>query len=190
MAGYIIEEQFYGASFGARDIMYNDYERCTFADCDFSACNFTGVAFIDCTFTRCNFNEAKINYVGLRNAFFDGCNFTGVNFAMVDALLLGIEFKSCRLDYAKFYTLKIKGTVFTDCSLIAADFMSADLTGALFDGCDLHKAVFLDTIAIRADFTTSYNYAMDPERNKLRRARFSKEGLKGLLEKHEIVVAD
>lgn len=190
MAGYIIEEQFYGTAFGTTAISYKDYERCTFADCDFSACDFTGVAFIDCTFTRCNFNEAKINYVGLRNVFFDGCNFTGVNFAMVDALLMAIEFKGCKLDYTKFYTLKLKGTVFTGCSLIAADFMSADLTEAVFDDCNLHKAVFHDTVALRADFTTSYNYAMDPERNKLRRARFSKEGLKGLLEKHEIVVVD
>ncbi|WP_294819700.1 pentapeptide repeat-containing protein [uncultured Flavobacterium sp.] len=188
MENYVIDQQVTGKIYSTEDIMYKDFERCTFMQCDFSACNFTGVAFIDCNFTSCNFSEAKINYIGLRGAFFDNCNFTGVNFSMADPLLFGVEFKNCRLDYAKFYTLKIKGTVFTDCSIIAADFMQTDMTEALFDNCNLHKSVFDGTIAQRADFSTSYNFSIDPERNKLRRARFSQEGLKGLLEKYEIVV--
>ncbi|MGQ3087214.1 pentapeptide repeat-containing protein [Flavobacterium sp.] len=68
--------------------------------------------------------------------------------------------------------------------------MNTDLTGVLFDNCNLHKAVFVDSIANKADFSTSYNFSIDPERNKLRRARFSQDGLKGLLEKYEIVVVD
>ncbi|MCW4469852.1 pentapeptide repeat-containing protein [Flavobacterium sp. MFBS3-15] len=190
MENYIIDQQITGKIYNQDDIMYKDFERCTFTQCDFTACNFTGVAFIDCNFISCNFSEAKINYVGLRGAFFDNCNFTGVNFSMVDKLFFSIEFKNSTLDYAKFYTLKIKGTIFTDCSLIAVDFMSTDLTEVLFDNCNLHKAVFHDSIAQKADFTTSYNYSIDPERNKLRRARFSQEGLKGLLEKYEIVVVE
>ena len=185
---YIIGKETTGKIYSQEDLMYKDFERCTFTQCDFTQCNFTGVAFIDCNFISCNFSEAKINYVGLRTTFFDNCNFTGVNFSMVDPLLFSVEFKNCRLDYTKFYTLKIKRTVFTDCSLIAADFMQTDLTEVLFDNCNLHKSVFHDSIAAGADFTTSYNFSIDPERNKLRRARFSPEGLKGLLEKYEIVV--
>lgn len=190
MENYIIDQQITGKIYNPEDIMYKDFERCTFTQCDFTACNFTGVAFIDCNFISCNFSEAKINYVGLRGIFFDNCNFTGVNFSMVDKLFFSVEFKNCRLDYAKFYTLAIKTTLFTDCSLIAVDFMNTDLTGVLFDNCNLHKAVFVDSIANKADFTTSYNFSIDPERNKLRRARFSQEGLKGLLEKYEIIVVE
>lgn len=80
--------------------------------------------------------------------------------------------------------------MFTDCSIIAADFMNTDLSEVMFDNCNLHKSVFHDSIAQRADFTTSYNFSIDPERNKLRRARFSPDGLKGLLEKYEIVVVE
>ena len=107
---------------------------------------------------------------------------------MVDTLLFKFEFKDCILDYAKFYTLNIKGTIFTGCRLIAVDFMSADLTDVVFDNCDMHKSYFMDTIAYKTDFTTSYNYSIDPEKNKLKKAIFSKEGLKGLLAKYEIVV--
>ncbi|HYD91021.1 MAG TPA: pentapeptide repeat-containing protein [Flavobacterium sp.] len=187
-SNYIIGEEFTNKIYSHDEIMYKDFERCTFVGCDLTQCNYTGTAFIDCTFIGCNFSEAKVNYVSLRGVLFNNCNFTGVNFSMVDTLLFSAEFKDCILNYAKFYTLKIKGTIFTDCSLTAADFMSTDMTGAMFDNCDLHKAVFIDTIANGTDFTTSYNYTIDPERNKLRRARFSQDGLRGLLEKYDIIV--
>jgi uncharacterized protein YjbI with pentapeptide repeats len=77
---------------------------------------------------------------------------------------------------------------FINCSLIAADFMSSDLTEVLFDNCNLRRAVFIDTIANKADFSTSYDYSFDPEKNKIKKAIFSMEGLKGLLEKYDIVV--
>lgn len=185
---YLIAKEYTDAVFSDESIMYKDFEHCSFTNCDFSTANFTGVAFIDCTFTGCNFYEAKINYVAFRGALFTDCDFNGVNFSMVDPLLFEIEFKDCLLDYAKFYTLKIKGTTFTNCSLIAVDFMSTDLTGVMFDNCNLHKAVFIDSIANKADFTTSYNFSIDPERNKLKKAMFSQSGLKGLLDKYDIIV--
>jgi hypothetical protein len=52
----------------------------------------------------------------------------------------------------------------------------------------LRRAVFIDTIANKADFSTSYDYAFDPEKNKIKKAIFSTDGLKGLLEKYDIVV--
>lgn len=187
-ANYIIAQEFSHKIYAEDEIMYRDFERCTFTNCDFTQCDYLAVAFIDCVFINCNFTEAKINYVSLRDVVFTGCNFTGVNFAMVDTLLFKFEFKECILDYTKFYTLKMRGTLFTDCSLIAADFMNADITDAVFDNCDFHKSVFIDTIANKVDFTTSYNFTIDPEKNKLKKAKFSQAGLKGLLTKYDIVV--
>jgi len=183
-----IKNQHFSTVFTPEALMYADFENCIFDRCDFSNCNFTGVAFIDCIFNDCNFASAKINYVGLRGAAFNNCDFSDVNFAMVDPLLFDISFTGCNLDYTKFYTLKLPRTIFTDCSIVASDFMSSDLTDAIFDNCNLHKSTFIDTIAVRADFSSSFNYAMDPERNKLKKAIFSKDGLIGLLSKYEIVV--
>jgi uncharacterized protein YjbI with pentapeptide repeats len=185
---YIIGKEIDSKKYDIDGIMYKDFERCTFKGCDFTQCDFLGVAFTDCIFVSCNFSEAKINYVSLRDALFTDCNFSGVNFSMVDSLLFSVAFKDCILDYTKFYTLKIKGTVFSNCSLTAADFMSTDLTGVVFDNCNLHKSVFVDAIANKADFTTSYNFTIDPEKNQLRKAKFSQAGLKGLLEKYDIIV--
>jgi len=82
------------------------------------------------------------------------------------------------------------GTSFTNCSMIAIDFMNTDLTNVLFENCNLHKAVFQNTIANKADFTTSYNFSIDPEKNKIKKASFSLAGLKGLVEKHELVIRE
>lgn len=175
-------------NYAPSEIMYTDFESCIFTRCDFTQCDFTGVVFIDCVFIDCNFYGARINYVAFRDVSFRNCDFSEVNWAMVDPLLFIVSFTGCRMDYAKFYTLKLKGTLFANSSFIAADFMNADLTDVVFDNCNLHKAVFIDTVANKADFTTSFNYTIDPERNKLKKASFSKDGLAGLLSKYDLVI--
>lgn len=185
---YIHDKEFSGIDFDEPSIKFRDFENCTFTDCDFRDCLFQTVSFIDCNFVGCNFADTKINYVSLRGVFFTKCNFTNVNFAMTDQVIFDFGFKDCLLDYAKFYALKLKKMQFINCSLVAADFMGCDLTEAVFDFCNLRHAVFIDTIAEKADFTTSYDFVIDPEQNKLKKARFSVEGLKGLLAKYDIVV--
>lgn len=185
---YILDQEFKGQIFDDTNTQYKDFENCTFHDCDFTGCSFQTVTFIDCTFFNCNFRETKINYVSLRGVFFTGCDFTNVNFAMTDQVIYEFHFRDCLLDYAKFYALKLKKMQFINCSLIAADFMGSDLTEVLFDNCNLRRAVFIDTVANKADFSTSYDYSINPEKNKLKKAVFATEGLKGLLEKYDIVV--
>lgn len=167
---------------------HTDFEGCVFNHCTFTDGTFVGVTFIDCTFNNCNFNNAKINYVAFRTVSFNKCKIKEVNFAMCDKLIFEIHFKDCILDFSKFYTLKIKGTTFINCSIIAVDFMATDLTEVLFDHCDLYRSEFDKAIANKADFSTSYNYIIDPEKTKIKKAIFSMEGLKGLLAKHDIVV--
>jgi len=185
---YIHDKEFKGITFDELAIKFKDYENCTFTNCDFRNCLFQTVTFIDCNFFDCNFADTKINYVSLRDVFFTKCNFTNVNFAMTDQVIFDFGFKDCLLDYAKFYKLKLKKMQFINCSMVAVDFMASDLTEVTFDNCNLRHAVFIDTIANKADFSTSYDFVIDPEKNKLKKAQFSVEGLKGLLMKYDIVV--
>jgi uncharacterized protein YjbI with pentapeptide repeats len=185
---YILDQEFRNEILDDNNTKYKDFENCNFYNCDFRDCTFKTITFIDCNFFDCNFQDTKINYVSLRGVFFNKCNFTNVNFAMTDQVIYEFHFTDCLLDYAKFYALKMKKMKFINCSLIAADFMSSDLTEVLFDNCNLRRAVFIDTIANKADFSTSYDYSFDPEKNKIKKAVFSMEGLKGLLEKYDIVV--
>ena len=70
--------------------------------------------------------------------------------------------------------------------MIEVDFTESDLTGALFKECDLEKAIFQRSILENADLKTSYNFTIDPEKNRLKKAKFSKENIRGLLEKYNI----
>ena len=72
--------------------------------------------------------------------------------------------------------------------MIAMDFMNADMTKVYFENCDLYQAVFEKTILNQADFSSSKNYSFNPEKNKVKKAIFSKDGLAGLLKSHDIVV--
>lgn len=54
----------------------------------------------------------------------------------------------------------------------------------------LEKTVFIDTILHKTDFYTSYGYTIDLEKNKVKKALFSTDGLKGLLEKYDLVIKD
>lgn len=66
------------------------------------------------------------------------------------------------------------------------DFSEADLTAAIFENCDLQGATFDKTILERADFRTARNYSIDPEANSIRKAKFTLEGVTGLLNKYNI----
>ncbi len=68
------------------------------------------------------------------------------------------------------------------------DFQKRILSGAVFSNCDLQGARFEQCNLEKADFSTSYNYSIDPESNRLRNARFSLNGVSGLLDKYGIIV--
>jgi len=107
---------------------------------------------------------------------------------MIDRFIFEIHFTDCILDFSKFYALKMKGASFINSSIVAVDFMETDLSEVVFENCDLYRSEFDKAIAIKTNFKTSYNYTINPERTKIRKAMFSIEGLKGLLFKHDIIV--
>jgi len=83
---------------------------------------------------------------------------------------------------------KIEKVTYEDCSFINCVFTGADLTSAVFDNCDLSGAMFEQTIIEKADFSTAFNYTLDPENNRIKKAKFSQSGLAGLLTKYDILI--
>lgn len=188
MPEYFLDIKYENKTYTVEELNFKEFECCIFLNCNFSDCNFIDVTFIDCIFNDCIFSGVKINHVALRTVFFNRCEIKDVNFAMCNKLIFEVHFKDCILDFSKFYTLKIKGTSFTNCSLVAIDFMSTDLTEVIFENCDLYRSEFAKAIANKANFKTSYNYTIDPEKTKIKKAIFALEGIKGLLFKHDILV--
>jgi uncharacterized protein YjbI with pentapeptide repeats len=102
---------------------------------------------------------------------------------------LSLKFERCILDNASFYKLKLKGITFKDSKLTETDFTECDLTRAVFADCDLKNAAFDHTNLEQADFRSAKNYTIDPENNKLRKAKFSLHQVGGLLQKYQIEIS-
>jgi uncharacterized protein YjbI with pentapeptide repeats len=85
--------------------------------------------------------------------------------------------------------MRIKKSIFSNSQLQEVDFTEADLTGSVFDQCNLQQAIFYQTIIEKTDFRTSYNYGIDPEINRISKAKFSLSSISGLLNKYDIEIA-
>ncbi|MPM49119.1 hypothetical protein SDC9_95847 [bioreactor metagenome] len=82
----------------------------------------------------------------------------------------------------------MKRTIFEDCILSEVDFSDAILAESSFLNCDLNGSIFNNTNLEKADFRTSFNYSIDPTVNRIKKAKFSIEGSKGLLDKFDIEI--
>lgn len=110
----------------------------------------------------------------------------GLHFDTCSEFGLSFSFDTCQLNHSSFYKTKLKKTVFKNSQLQDTDFAETDLTSAMFDNCNLIQATFDNTILEKADFRTSYNYSLDPEINRIKKAKFSISGISGLLDKYDI----
>jgi uncharacterized protein YjbI with pentapeptide repeats len=61
------------------------------------------------------------------------------------------------------------------------DFSGTDLTDSTFDNCDFSGAIFDLANLKNVNFRTSFNFSIDPSRNQITNAKFSKENCLGLL---------
>ncbi len=185
---YTENQRFENIDFTQQAPVKGSYEGCTFVSCNFSAADLGGLNFVDCEFTACNLSNCKVVKTGLRQCRFVQCKLLGLRFDTCNDFLFVVSFDKCRLDFASFFKVKLKGTIFKDCSLREVDFAQADLTSAVLGNCDLKDATFGATNLERADFRTAFNYSINPTENKLKQAKFSALGLAGLLDGYDIIV--
>lgn len=164
------------------------FDGCEFLNSDLSYANLFQSTFIDCRFENCNLSLVKIASTGFQNVVFEGCKLSGVNFGHANTFGFSVSFHKCLLEYAVFYNTNLKGTNFTDCILTEADFTEANLTVACFNQCDLSRAIFMHSNLSNANFTSAYNFDIDPENNTLTKARFSADSLAGLLGKYRLII--
>ncbi|MDP4220222.1 MAG: pentapeptide repeat-containing protein [Bacteroidota bacterium] len=188
MREYFENRSFENVDFTLSQPAIADYEQCRFLRCNFTEVLLRELSFIECTFTGCNLSNAKVESASFRDARFLGCKLTGVDFSTSNPSMIALDFEDCIMDYVSFARLHLKKTEFRNCSLIRAFFDDADLTASKFTGCNLENAVFGKTNLEKADFSTAYNYIIDPENNRIRKAQFSSSGIAGLLVKYDIVI--
>jgi fluoroquinolone resistance protein len=185
---YEVNKTFDKINFEEIPLQKGEYENCTFNNCNFSNSNLSEIKFVDCIFNDCNLSNSKLMNTLFRDVKFKGCKMLGLGFDKCSDFGLSFIFDNCTLDHSTFFKKKIKQTLFRNSQLAETDFTDCDLSGSLFDNCVLTNARFEKTILEKADFSTSHHYSIDPEINKIKKAKFSLSQLPGLLEKYDIVI--
>ena len=161
---------------------------CSFERCDFTESDLGGVAFVDCTFKGCNLSMADLDGVRLQDTSFENCKLVGLDFGKCSEFAFSVDFKGCNLDFASFEDLHLQETDFSGCSLKQANFAEADLSEANLADCDLSGAIFARTNLESTDLRGARNLAIDPELNRLAKAKISRSSLDGLLHKYELEI--
>ena len=187
---FIQDQTFDKLNFAQEPLNKAEYENCTFTNCNFEETNLTEFKFIDCEFLDCNWSLAMLHGTVLRDVKFKGCKMLGLQFETCNDFGLSFSFENCQLNHSTFFQMNIKKTIFRNCQLREIDFSESNLTNVIFDDCDLAQAIFVNTVLERADFRTAYNYSIDPENNRLKKAKFSILGISGLLDKYDIVIQE
>lgn len=183
---YHREKTFKGKDFSGSKRLEADFEACVFENCNFLEADFTLMDFIDCQFIDCNLSLAIVNGTLFQDTTFKECKAMGIRFENCNKFGLTVSFESCALDNSSFYEVKMPGTTFKNCQLKHVDFTKADLQSVNFEGSNLEAAVFEGTLLGKADFRAADNFAIDPERNSIREAKFLKENLSGLVLKYRL----
>lgn len=166
----------------------NEFENCSFVNCKMSDLDLSGHTFLECEFIGCDLSNSKLKETSFKDVRFHDCKLLGLLFNSCSELLLSFTFINCQMNLTSFHLLKIKGIEFIECNLTEADFSDADLTKVKFNNCDLSRAIFNYTNLEGADFRTSYNFSIDPELNKMKKAKFSLNNATGLLDKYNIII--
>ena len=156
--------------------LQSEYEGCEFLNCHFSTTDLSNITFIECKFDQCDLSNATLKQTAFKDVGFENCKLLGLQFDDCNKFLLEMSFSNCQLDFSSFYGLKLKGTRFKSCKLQEVDFSK------------LAGAIFYRTMLEKADFRGASDYTIDPEENKIKRARFSNPDVIGLLSKYDIQI--
>ncbi len=185
---YTEGKSFNKADFTLQNLKRGDYENCTFISCDFSGANMSEIKFLACVFESCNLSNAILAKTSFQDVIFTNCKMLGLHFENCSDFGLSFQFEGCILDHSCFYRKKIRGTIFRNTKLTEVDFTETDLAASVMEGCELAGATFDHTNLEKADLRSSVNYSINPETNRIRKAKFSRDGIPGLLDKYDIFI--
>jgi len=185
---YFKEKKFDGINYTQEKLEKGEYEKCIFDNCIFSKVNLIDFNFVDCEFKICDLSMAKVLNTAFRDVKFTGCKLFGLHFEDCNKFVFAVVFDGCRLNLSSFYKLSLKNITFKDCNLKDVDFTESNLSGMIFENCNLTGAIFENSNLEKADFRTSVNFSINPENNRVNKAKFTFAGALGLLDKYNIVI--
>jgi len=143
---------------------------------------------------ECNLSLADISGSAFPETRFEQSKLLGINWAVADWSSAGFAkldgFFDCVLNHGIFIGLDLKGIQIKNCTVHEADFRGANLTQAVFSGTDLAKSLFHETNLSKADLSKARNYAINPENNTIKKAKFALPEAMSLLYQMDIVLKE
>ena len=168
-------------------VFEDEYYNCTFISCDFSNVIFRQTDFDRCTFSTCNLSMSKFKNA-LRNISFIDCKMTGVDFSEINRFSGDLIFENSHLDYGNSVAVKLQETIFRNCKMYETFFDNADIKNSIFEHCNLERASFAGTDLEKVDFSTAFNFSINPAACKLKKTVFSEDNLRGLVDHLNIII--
>jgi uncharacterized protein YjbI with pentapeptide repeats len=184
----IEDEVFEKEDFTKSRLSKGDYEYCTFLNCNFSEGFLSEIRFLECEFIDCNLSSANITNTSFQDTKFTRCKLLGLLFETTNPFGFSIHIEHCQLNHASFYQVVLKNSRLISSKLEHVDFTETDLSDTVFDDCDLQNAIFENAILEKTDFRKAINYNIHPELNRMKGAKFSLNGIVGLLGKYQIYI--
>ncbi|MEQ8473200.1 MAG: pentapeptide repeat-containing protein [Marinoscillum sp.] len=185
---YFDDLNFTGKDFIEEPIPFGEYTDCQFRNCRMSGTDLSHFIFTDCEFVECDLSNVKLKDCSFKNATFKSCKMLGMHFEDCNEFLLQVNFSSCDLSLSVFFNLPLKGTKFENCNLQDVDFTESNLTNAIFDNSNLQNAVFDNTILELADFRSAEHFHINPSNNILKKSKFSRHNIEGLVSHLNIIL--
>jgi len=165
------------------------YRDCLFIQCDFSCQTFANYEFVDCEFKECNLSNLKTDNASFKTVLFSGCKLIGFDFSGINSFLLKLNFEDCNLNLSSFYELNLSKTLFTRCEIQEVDFTECNLTEAVFEDSSLSLSIFNRTNLSHSDLTSARDFEIDPRKNNIKKARFTRENIAGLVLGFGIIIS-
>jgi uncharacterized protein YjbI with pentapeptide repeats len=156
--------------------------RSQFYDCTFTECSFAETELLKCRFSNCVFEGCDLSLMRVTDSAFSDTRFLdskvlGVNWTLADwstnLFGEGLIFQKCSINHSTFIGLQLKGISIVDCVASNVDFRETDLSKSNLSGTEFSESLFISTNLTEADFRDAINYAINPAKNMLTRAKFS-----------------
>jgi len=183
------DQVFEGMDYTKVSFAGHHFSSCTFKDCLFMESSFCNAQFVFCTFIRCNLSLVNTEGCRFQETTFEACKIVGAKFYLCEKRFFSIQAKHCVLKSCNFSDLKMKKVDFSESQFSDCDFKETDLTEGNFSGCMFEETLFHNCQLIRADFRNAQNYEIDPQTNKIAKAKFSLPEALSLLKGFDILIS-
>ena len=170
----------------------SDVEDVVFHGCVFRGCSFQSRGFVDCIFYDCEFVQCNLSLVSFVRPVLTGVRFVDTKMVGLDwSHVLGfpsVSVEGCIMRDNIFMNMNISKQSFISCDLSGSTFSNTKLKNAVFEDCDLTQCQFHQTDLSFADFSTSRNYYINAESNRLKKTIFTLPEAASLLANLDIVL--